>query len=282
MKKFTKELYQKMQLSIQGISDTGITGFDYYKTCFHETMETSKKLKQFILSYRFADRSEEIEFFKEIKPRFQSKVMFFNELIQVEIQKPLISERRLLTKYYRRSSSQYAALASRNQIFLHYIRSQYDSGDHLLFVRSPENFDFIHTDLDLDENYSTPASTELARLQSYEMVIEHLAQKINNLSSKKEEDTGLPYQLVWTGTNAALIEIAYALESTKVVNNGKASVAQIIRGLEYLFNIDVGKFYRVFQDIRIRKGSRTLYLDECVITLNKRMDHTDIHGKSGK
>lgn len=281
MKKFTKELYQKMQLSIQGISDTGITGFDYYKTCFHETMEASKKLKKFILDYRFADQSEEIEFFKEIKPRFQSKVMFFNELIQVEIQKPLISERRLLTKYYRRSSSQYAALANRNQIFLHYIRSQYDSGDHLLFVRSPENFDFIHTDLDLDENYSTPASTELSKLISYELVIEHLTEKIEGLNSKNStRKTTLPRQLIWTGRKAALIELAYGLQSAGVINNGNASVAQIIEALEYIFNVTTGKYYRVFQDIRIRQGSRTLFLDEVIVALNKRMDETDIHGKS--
>lgn len=277
MRKFTKNLYEKMQLSIQEISDSGMTGFDFYKTCYHETMDASKKLKEYILNYRFVDQKEEIEFFKEIKPRFQSKLMYFNELIQVEIQKPLIAEKRQLAKYYRRSSSHYASLASRNQIFLHYMRSQYDSGDHLLFVRSTENFDFIHTDLDLDEKYSTPASTELAKLQSYQLVIDYLAQKINNINSKKEQNSAFPYKLVWTGKKAAVIELAYAIESTKVVNNGKASVAQIMRGLEWLFNIDAGKYYRVFQNFRIRKDSRTLYMDECTDALNDRMDDSDIN-----
>ncbi|GEM_PF-4937640 len=52
MKKFTKELYSKMQPDIHEISNSEISGFD-------------------------------------------SKLMYFNELIQVEIQKPLISEKRM-------------------------------------------------------------------------------------------------------------------------------------------------------------------------------------------
>lgn len=283
MRKFTKELYQKMELSIQEITNTGMTGFDYYKSCYQETMQASKKLKDYILNYRFANQKEEIEFFKEIKPKFQSKLMYFLELIQVEIHKPLITEKRMLAKYYRRSSSHYANLASRNQIFLHYMRSQYDSGDHLLFVRSTDNFDFVPADLDLDEKYSTPGSNELSKLLSYEMVIDHLAQKIQGLNATKIANaTGFQHRLTWTGRSAALIELAYGLQSVGAINNGTASVAEIVAALEYIFNTDTGKFYRVFQNIRIRKGSRTIFLDEVIATLIHRMDETDIHGKNWK
>lgn len=276
MNKFTKELYSKMQSTIHEISNSGISGFDYYRTCYHETLEISKKLKSYILNYRFSDQREEIKFFKDVKPKFQSKLMYFNELIQVEIQKPLISEKRMLAKYYRRSSAHYAALASRNQIFLHYIRSNYESGDHLLFSRSNENFDFIHTDLDLDEKYSTPASTELSKLISYQLVIEHLAEKVTELISVNEKDTGFKHKLVWEGPKVGLIEFGYAIHALGAV---KAPLAQIMEGLQFLFNIDLGQFYRVFQDMRIRQDSRTLYLDEAIRAVNKKMDETDLKVK---
>ncbi|GEM63911.1 hypothetical protein SF1_18930 [Sphingobacterium faecium NBRC 15299] len=281
MRKFTKELYQNLQLSIQDISNTGMTGFDYYKSCYQETMEASKKLKSFILNYRFSDEAEEIEFFKEIKPRFQSKLMYFTELIQVEIQKPLLAEKRMLLKYYRRSSSHYTALANKNQIFLHYVRSQIDIGDHHLFVRSGGSFDFIPNDLDLDDKYSTPGSNELSKLLSYEMVLDHLAQKIQALSTTKTSEVTIPqHRLTWTGRSAALIELAYGLQSVGAINNGTASVSEIVAALEYIFNTDTGKFYRVFQNIRIRKGSRTIFLDEVIAKLIHRMDETDLHGKN--
>ncbi|WP_313491981.1 MULTISPECIES: RteC domain-containing protein [Sphingobacterium] len=273
MRKFTKQLYQKMQSTILEISNSGVSGFDYYKTCYHETLEISKQLKAYMLNYKFADQNEEIEFFKDVKPKFQSKLMYFMELIQVEIQKPLISEKRMLAKYYRRSSSHYAALASRNQIFLHYMRSNYDSGDHLLFVRSNDNFDFIHTDLDLDEKYSTPASTELAKLISYEMVIEHLAEKVNELNSVKGNDTGFKHKLVWEGPKVGLTEFGLAIHALGAV---KAPLARIMEGLQFLFNVDLGQYYRVIQDMRIRKDSRTIYLDEAIRAINKRMDETDL------
>ncbi|MNJ95295.1 RteC protein [compost metagenome] len=276
MRKFTRELYQELQSSIQEISNSGMSGFDYYKSCYHETMEASKKLKSFILNYRFANEAEEIEFFKEIKPLFQSKLIYFMELIQVEIQKPLIAEKRMLVKYYRRSSSHYTSLANRNQIFLHYIRSQIDSGDHLLFVRSGESYDLVPADLDLDDKYSTPGSNELAKLLSYEMVIEHLAEKVRELISGKDNDIGFKYKLVWEGPKVGLVEIGYAIHALGAV---KAPVAQIMEGLQFIFNTNVGQFYRVFQDMRIRQGSRTLYLDDAISALNKRMDETDLKVK---
>lgn len=160
-------------------------------------------------------------------------------------------------------------------------KTKYNCGDHVLFVRSTENFDFVPADLDLDEKYSTPGSNELSKLLSYEMVIDHLAQKIHGLNATKTADsTGFQHRLTWTGRSAALIELAYGLQSVGAINNGTASVAEIVAALEYIFNTDTGKFYRVFQNIRIRKGSRTIFLDEVIATLIHRMDETDIHGKN--
>ncbi|WP_158638411.1 RteC domain-containing protein [Panacibacter ginsenosidivorans] len=50
--------------------------------------------------------------------------------------------------------------------------------------------------------------------------------------------------------------------------------------LEAVFGIDLGNYYRTFQEIRIRKSGRTNYLDQLKATLIRYMDETDLeYGK---
>jgi hypothetical protein len=56
------------------------------------------------------------------------------------------------------------------------------------------------------------------------------------------------------------------------LNHGNADVKDIITELEYLFNVQLGNFYRTYFDMGIRKKSRTPYLDSLKETLERRMD----------
>ena len=279
MRKFTERLYDDMLLQIHQIEGTGVSGFDYYNSCYQTVYDTCKKLKEFILAYRFESMEDEIKFFKEIKPRFSSQLIYYIELIQVEIQKPPAAEKKELIKYYKKVSQNYSSSASRNQIFLHYIRTKQESGDHILFVRSSGDTDILQVDfLDLDDKFSTPASNELARIKSHEMVVKYLSKKMAVLK-KSTSALNLPsHSLLWTESKVSLIELAYAIQSSGAINQGKASVAQIVEGLECLFNIELGKYYRVFQNIRIRQKNRTAFMDELRAKLIERMDESDMKG----
>jgi hypothetical protein len=50
--------------------------------------EAFDKLKQFILSYRFRNEMEEITFFKEIKPKFCYRLIYYRKLYNIEMNRP--------------------------------------------------------------------------------------------------------------------------------------------------------------------------------------------------
>lgn len=279
MKKFTQKLYQEAQLELKNISSTGAVGFELYNACFRVLRDAFRKLKIFTHKHKFRDQDEEIEFFKEIKPGFQSQLMYFIEMIQIEVRKPTVSERKELVKYYRKVSRHYQSMVEKNRLFMHYMRTGLTSGDHLLFVCSAEAEQMLHTDiLDLDDKFSTPASTELARIRAYEMVIEHLGEQVEALKSGNATPNVVPYETIWTGSKVALIELAYALHSAKVINHGRVDIKHIISALESVFKIDLGNFYRVFLNIRIRQGNRTAFMDELKEKVTERMDEADMSG----
>ncbi len=83
----------------------------------------------------------------------------------------------------------------------------------------------------------------------------------------------------WTGSKASRIELLYALQSSGSCNDGTIDIKRLATHLETLFSIDLGNYYRVFQEIRIRKISRTTFLDQLKDRLIKRMDDSDENPK---
>ena len=83
----------------------------------------------------------------------------------------------------------------------------------------------------------------------------------------------------WTSTKAALVELAYALKATGAINHGNASIRDIATHLERVFGQDLSQFYRTFQEIRIRKNSRTTFLDRLKEKLERWMDNTDLNSR---
>jgi hypothetical protein len=71
---------------------------------------------------------------------------------------------------------------------------------------------------------------------------------------KKENDSDI-HKLKWTASKASLIELLYALQTSGSFNNGSIDLKSLATSLENLFDIDLGNYYRVFQEIRIRKQS---------------------------
>ena len=70
----------------------------------------------------------------------------------------------------------------------------------------------------------------------------------------------------------ALIELIYAFETSKCINNGKSDLKKMTSYVENLFDIDLGDVYRTFLEILGRKGSRVQCLDDLCKKLIARMD----------
>lgn len=87
---------------------------------------------------------------------------------------------------------------------------------------------------------------------------------------------------MWTGSKVSLVELLYALQSTVSFNNGSIGIKTLASELQSLFNVDIGNYYRVFQEMRIRKSSRTSFMDQLKDRLVKRMDESDENPKRYK
>jgi hypothetical protein len=240
------------------------------------------ELKKFVLRYHFETAAEEIEFFKTIKPRFSSLLIFYHKVFQIETEKPEMS-RKALHKFLDKEIRRLRYYFENHTAFYRYFRSGATYLDEQYFMRGHQE---VHLPVnpfyyDSDERFSTTMDYQAARVLANDRLHTYLKNLQGELGSDRDLH-GLPLtgnHLKWTASKTALIELLYALQSNGVFNDGSADIKQVATYFEKMFAVDLGNYYRTFQEIRIRKSGRTNFLDQLTEKLVRRMDETDDNPK---
>ena len=82
----------------------------------------------------------------------------------------------------------------------------------------------------------------------------------------------------WTGNLVELVEIIYALDELRCINNGEVSINELFTFFGRLFGMDMKEShcYNAYTDMKRRKSdSRTYFLDKMRERLNLRMQRDD-------
>lgn len=233
-------------------------------------------LRDKLLECGFENEEEEICFFKEIKPQILSHLLYFNKIYTIELKRPNGSNQ-IQKNYYEHELDSLTFFFHRNIDFYQYYRSNAMHLDEYYFRRGKPNIrlgvdssQFIN-----DSSFSTGYDYKVAKILSNEMLRIYLNKKlqhIDKLSFSSHSNKQLSYKNKWTGTKAAAIELGYSIYAAKVLDNGNADIRDIMTGLQNLFGIDLGDYYRTYIAIKSRKKDRTAFLRHLADCLERRMD----------
>lgn len=264
IKTFSDQLHEslKVQLENIGLENPDVTA----KTskCLISVRSIINQLKDFVYRYEFIDKEEEVRFFKEIKPVFISQYYYYDKIFSIKMDEPFCGSDSLRAYYFTELDS-LQQFVKANIEFYKYCLSNSTYLDEKYFTCS----DYSNNGPDVDTRFSTGYDNTLAKIIAWQMVKEYLNGLIQKIDSQSQ---GQQSSLNWTGTKSALIELIYALQSVDAVNHGKADIKQIAGSFENLFNVSLGNYYRQFQEIRLRKGGKTNFLDDMKEKLVQRLD----------
>ena len=236
-------------------------------------------LKKVVTKNSFKTDSEEIHFFKEVKPQFTSKLIYYNMVYKIEMKRPN-GGNRILKKYYNNELQKLKAFFDNELDFYQYYRSGSTYLDYKYFQRGKfdiklavDNY-YFETDI----TYSTSHDFKVAQVLANDLIqlyIENQLIMIENkvISEKSQRKPNI--KLMWTGSKVALTELLYSLHSEGVFNNGTADLKDIAEYFEHIFEIDLGQYRRTFLEIRARKSERTKFLNSLNEALIKRMDNSE-------
>lgn len=250
-----------------------------YEKAIEIILKTIDSLRTIICKTKFKTDAEEIKFFKEVKPQFTSKLIFYNTLYKIEMKRPS-GGNRIVKKYYNNELIKLKAFFDNELEFYKYYRSGSIYLDHKYFLRS--EFD-IKMSLDsyyfeTDRNFTTSHDFKVAKILANDLIQLYLENKLVIISNKDngEKSQRKPNaKMIWTKPKVALIELLYALHTEGVFNNGAADLKDIAEYFEYVFEIDLGQYRRTFLEIRTRKADRVKFLTSLKNGILKRMEDTD-------
>lgn len=275
---FTNEAWERMQHELHTIETTAENNLQRAERSYLAVQNTLQDIKAFIVQYVFKDRPEEILFFREVKPKFLKELIYFQELFYIEANLPL-ADKETVMAYYRQVQERIRTFIERNHMLYTYYRTGKHDLDELYFIRDTNGQPYLpEYILDMDPMFSTVNSFKLGTILAYERLNTYLSESIYHLQHEtaKPASSGISeVALPWTDKKAGLIEILYGIQSMGSLNNAHAELRQIANLLEAAFNVDLGNYSRTFQEIRIRKKSRTPFLDRMKEMLIKRMDEAD-------
>lgn len=242
-------------------------------------LKSINELKKATTKTNFKTQSEEVQFFKEIKPQFTSKLIYFNRVYKIEMKKPN-GGNRILKKYYNNELLKLKAFFDNELEFYQYYRSGSTYLDYKYFLRG--KFD-IKLALDsyyfeTDSSFATSHDFKVATILANDLIqlyIENQLLMLDNQENTEKSQRKPNVKMTWTGSKVALVELMYALHTEGVFNNGAADLKEIAEYFEHIFEIDLGQYRRVFLEIRARKNDRTKFLTTLNESLQKRMENSD-------
>lgn len=237
------------------------------------TMESLLALRTMFLTLSLSVQ-EEIVFFKYCKPRLTSKLIYFNERLKIELNKPQASEK-TMKKYYRLQLKKLDKFTLNNAAFFKYYSNDHQYLDHCYFVRNKEDYklDMDSYTFQYDKAFSTSHDYKVAQILANTLLQEYLLSKLETFTKTRTQNASK--KLKWTGSKAGMVELMFALHTIGVFNHGTCDIGEIAKVFSTSFDIEIGQIHRIFHEISNRKSERTKFLNTLKEGLINRMEESD-------
>lgn len=237
--------------------------------------EAAKLIRKTLTSFRRKIRKEdfssldgEIHFFKYVKPRINSYLIFYSILAEIETNKLILSDdeiKNLIDKKQR----MFRHIFRENLDFVKYYRAGLTHLDNLYFIRGGNlgSFSKHSTNQLLDPEFNTSHDLIAANIMAYDLFQKYVAPK-----PELQPSFGPPNpRLKWTANKLDLVELIYALQASGAINYGDADLKDISVALESVFQVQIGDLYRSFHDISNRKKEQIKFVNRLESDLERKI-----------
>lgn len=180
MRRYSQSLHEEMEQQLKAIHAEFHDPIAYSGRAIKLLVTLLEKLKTFSLKHKFATVTEEIEFFRDIKPSFSARLIYYNDIYNIEVAKPMGLPKDI-RRHYKSELAKLKSFFDDNSEFYSYYRAGSHELDDRYFVRGRFN---LRPTLDsayfqADRRFSTSHDYKVARLIANEMVSDYLARQLS-------------------------------------------------------------------------------------------------------
>ena len=222
MKTFTNKYLKEIESQIQKIERS--ENNEILKSSHILTLLVNKleELKEFVTSYEFKSEAEEISFFKEIKPKILSRLIYYMSVYKIEVNRPTGS-RLTIETYLIAELDRIKHYFDRNIELYRYYRTGCCHLDEVYFLRNhdtdiPMNIACFYFERDV--RFSTGYDYKIAKIIANESLELYLKSELVKLNGQYQDDvtSALKTRETWTTSKTDLVELLYALHSAGCIS----------------------------------------------------------------
>ena len=253
------------------------------KAQIQEAKDLLSNLRVNIRSTKFKDTSEEIQFFKHIKPSIYADFIFYSSQLKFQVSKP--NSTNSILKNYLKNELKKLENKKRNNIdFYGYYKHNNNFLDHLYFLRENKQLDLFSTDIStyLDSEFYTSHDSLAAEVLAYNLLTEFYKKEIKKIkkieSGLFEENKNTKVNsLEWTASKTDFVELMYALKVCGAMNFGNINTKELIDIFSKYVNIKIPNYYKTYSEIKNRTLERTKFLNKLTTALQEKLDFDDAY-----
>lgn len=251
------------------------------KSQIQEAKSLLNKLRVKIRTTKFQNTSEEIQFFKHIKPSIHADFLFYSSQLKFQVSKPN-STNSVLKNYLKNELKKLESKKRNNIDFYGYYKHNSNFLDHLYFLRENKQLDLFSTNLSvyLDSEFYTSHDILAAEVLAYDLLTEFYKKEIKKLKRIEsgvfnENQSKMKATLQWSASKTDFIELMYALKVSGAINFGNINTKDLIEIFSKFFDLEISNHYKVYSDIKNRTLERTKFLNKLTTALQEKLDFDD-------
>ncbi|HEY8929524.1 MAG TPA: RteC domain-containing protein [Mucilaginibacter sp.] len=262
MENRTHLLLQALDLELARTAATQKLTVDQAKAAIGLTRKAMKLLNRVMPANDFQKREDEIRFFKEIRPQFYSRYIYYVNVYQYLVQLPPGGES-VLHAYIALHLTDIERFFDRNKAFYQYFRSGATQMDEIYYTHKgldgsaePEAFE------EHELNGSSPGY-KLSRLLANEKFQDFLKSEASRIGQEETSALGKVFPFrhpQWTASQTDLVELIYSLKTGCAVNHGNIDIAELTSVFAFVFGIELNETYHKLLDITRRKKEMFVFL----------------------
>jgi hypothetical protein len=273
MNEFCHDFFSEFEKEYQNIKATNSDSIVLANKVTELIEIKSKHLFKWLKKHKFNSSDEEIYFFKDLKPIFISKLIYYKTVLSIETNLPTSKKNKI--KFYEDALNLIQEYTNKNRKFYEYYRARASHKDNIYFLRNCDAI-ILKRDCSLinyDVKLCTTHDYNMAVMIANDILTNYLENKIEQLENNSSiVHPSIQQTVNWTGTKIDLVELIYALHHSKKLNNGSSDIKELAVFFGKLFNQDIEEnIYRFYIDIKNRKTGRSKFINQLSEVLEKQI-----------
>lgn len=230
------------------------------------------KLCELVENEGFPDKESEILFFKRIKPSVFSRLLYFQGIFDLESNRPG-ADKKGLRKYFSTELKKLRKYMKDHQVKVQYYRCEHSHLDEKYFTRNIEDIPLELRDSHslLSEKFFAWKDHTFSNIMANDMLIEYINRELEKLTHPDAKAVKKP-SLRWTGSKIDLYELIYAIYLEGSVNRGKATIIDLVRAFEWMFNVGLEKEIYKTQNALTQRTDPVTFLTRLADILHGRIN----------